>query len=656
MRVARDWWANLSNVTSGYLACRSRKLCQNFFVPAASAQPALKQETGLFASAGKQTTVITLLLIVITLAVYNPVVSHPFVNYDDDRYVTANAHVRNGLSAETIRWAITSTDQANWHPLTWISHAVDVQLFRLNPTGHHFSSLLIHSANVTLLFLLLMWATGRIAPSTLAALLFALHPINVESVAWVAERKNVLCAFFFLLSLGAYGWYVKKQGWRRYFVVAVCFVAALASKPMAITLPFALLLIDAWPLGRIRRWLAPSPHVEQKPLSFLILEKLPLLLLSIASAVITIVAQQSGGAMRASTQFSLGLRLANAVHSYALYLWKFVWPAHLAPMYPHPGNSLSGAVVALCAAGLVAVSAAVFAKPRNGYLAAGWLWFLGTMVPVIGLIQVGDQAMADRYAYIPFLGLFVMFAFGLADVLQRLFPENDERQHVAIASIALVLLCSLALTTRAQLSYWQNNESLWQHSLAVTDRNFIAQDNLAGALLLAGKTDEAASHSYSAAQINPRDPMSHGNIGAYLLQKGQLPHAIEELKRVTQLTTDRGLLASAYANLGTAYRESGDSAQARQSYGESLRLNSGQASAWIGMGILVEQQGDLQQAAIDFGRGAELQPTPEAFLHLGRSLAHLDRNSEARLAFENALKLRPDFGDAQSALDSLGSK
>ena len=324
MRVARDWWANLSNVTSGYLACRSRKLCQNFFVPAASAQPALKQETGLFASAGKQTTVITLLLIVITLAVYNPVVSHPFVNYDDDRYVTANAHVRNGLSAETIRWAITSTDQANWHPLTWISHAVDVQLFRLNPTGHHFSSLLIHSANVTLLFLLLMWATGRIAPSTLAALLFALHPINVESVAWVAERKNVLCAFFFLLSLGAYGWYVKKQGWRRYFVVAVCFVAALASKPMAITLPFALLLIDAWPLGRIRRWLAPSPHVEQKPLSFLILEKLPLLLLSIASAVITIVAQQSGGAMRASTQFSLGLRLANAVHSYALYLWKFV--------------------------------------------------------------------------------------------------------------------------------------------------------------------------------------------------------------------------------------------------------------------------------------------------------------------------------------------
>jgi len=627
-------------------------------VPAVSAQPALKKEARLFASAEKQTTVTALLLVVITMAVYNPVVSHPFVNYDDDRYVTANPHVRAGLGGDTLRWAITSTDQANWHPLTWISHALDVQLFRLNPAGHHFTSLLIHSGNVALLFLLLVWGTGQIAPSALAALLFALHPINVESVAWVAERKNVLCTFFFLLSLGAYGWYAKTPGWRRYLLVAVCFIAALASKPMAITLPFVLMLVDGWPLRRIRGWSPPAAgsSLEQKSLSFLILEKLPLLLLSVGSAAITIVAQQSGGAMRAATQFSLEVRLANAVHSYALYLWKFVWPAALAPMYPHPGNTLGGASVAVSALALVVVSALVFAARRNGYLAVGWIWFLGTMVPVIGLIQVGDQAMADRYAYIPFLGLFVIFAFGLADALRQVSSESGKRESIKIASVALVLLCALTLVTRTQLSYWQNNETLWRHTLAVTDRNFIAQDNLGGALLLAGKTEEAATHFYAAAQINPLDPMSHGNIGAFLLEQGQLPRAIDELKRVTQLTADRGLLAGAYANLGTAYRESGDLTNARQNYEESLRLNAGQTNAWLGMGILLEQQGDLQPAALDFARVAELQPTPEAFFLLGRALAQMDRKSEARVAFENALKLQPGFAGAQAALDSLGSK
>ncbi len=626
--------------------------------------PALKKTSGLFESAEKRLTIVGLLLVVITLAVYNPAVSHPFVNYDDDRYVTANPHVRQGLTGETIGWAITSTDQANWHPLAWISHALDYQLFHLNPAGHHFTSVLIHAVNVALLFLLLVWATGQLGPSAFVALLFALHPINVESVAWVAERKNVLCTFFFLLTLGAYGWYAKKPNWQRYCTVAALFICALASKPMVITLPFVLLLLDYWPLGRVRGWAIPSSvlSVSQKSPTELAIEKLPLLLLSAASALITLAAQQSGGAMRSTQQFSLAARLGNAIHAYGMYLSKAVWPAQLAPLYPHPGNSLTTGQIAVAGVVLTVITTAVYRFRARRYLVAGWLWFLGTLVPVIGLIQVGDQAMADRYVYIPLIGLFVMIAFGVADFIQSRRTESAEASqatrstHVILAVVAAVcVLVLLSVATRRQLDYWQSSESLWRHALAVTDRNFIAQDNLGGALLLDGKTEEAFTHFYAAAQINPRDPMSRGNIGAYLLEQGQLGPAIDELNKVITLTTDNGLLASAHANLGTAYRQSGNDARARQSYDESLRLNPTQSNAWLGLGILVDQQGNSQQAALDFDRSAEIQPSSQAFLLLGRALAKLGRKAEARSAFENALKLQPDFTDAQKALDNLGS-
>jgi protein O-mannosyl-transferase len=635
-------------------------------VPVPPSRPSSKKtaESGLFASAEKRNAVAGLLLVVITLAAYNPVASHPFVNYDDDRYVTANPHVRQGLSDETIWWALTSTDQANWHPLTWISHALDYSLFRLNPAGHHFSSLLIHAANVALLFLLLAWSTRQIGPSVFVALLFALHPINVESVAWVAERKNVLCTFFFLLTLGAYGWYVRKAGGLRYLAVVALFICGLAAKPMVITLPFALLLVDYWPLGRIRGLTPPTPFLlsPQKTAAELALEKLPLVLLSAASAAITLVAQQAGGAMRSTRQFSFAVRLANAIHAYAVYLWLAVWPARLAPLYPHPGNSLTAAQIALPAVVLVTITALALRLRARRYLLAGWLWFLGTLVPVIGLVQVGDQAMADRYAYIPLIGIFAMVAFGIADLVRWRQGEpqiaSGKKVHRAYAIVAgaaaLIVLAMFTVATRVQLSYWQTSESLWRHTLAVTDRNFIAHNNLGGALLLEGKTEEAFSHFRTAAQINPRDPMSRGNIGAHLIELGQFGPAIDELQQVINLTSDRGLQADAYANLGTAYRQSGDPMKARESYEESLRINQSQPTAWLGMGILLDQQGDAQQAALDFARAAEIQPNPRAFFLLGRTLARLDRKAEARAAFENALKLQPDFADAQAALDSLG--
>src|SRR5450755_3529933 len=369
----------------------------------------------MFGSPEKRNPIVCLLLAVVTLALYNPVNRHPFVNYDDDRYVINNPHVRQGLTADTITWALTSTEQANWHPLTWMSHALDCSLFRLNPAGHHLTSILLHAVNVILLFLLLMWATNRLGPSLFVAALFALHPINVESVAWVAERKNVLCTFFFFAALIAYCWYARKPDWRRYLAFAGLFALGLMSKPMVITLPFVLLVMDYWPLNRIQGSPSGKLGIPQAPLSKLVIEKLPLLALSAASAVITMQAQRAGGAVRSSAQFSLGVRLENAVVAYATYLWKMIWPAHLAPLYPHPGDSLAVWQVAISAMVLLVVTGVVMRFRSRRYLLTGWLWFLGTLVPVIGLVQVGDQAMADRYAYIPLIGSFVMIAWGAAD-------------------------------------------------------------------------------------------------------------------------------------------------------------------------------------------------------------------------------------------------
>ena len=604
----------------------------------------------LFSSPEKRNVILCLLLVVATLALYNPVNRHPFVNYDDDRYVTDNPHVHNGLTGDTIIWSLTAMEQGNWHPLTWLSHALDWQLFHQNPTGHHFTSLLIHAANSVLLFLFLIYATGRVGPSWFVAALFAFHPINVESVAWVAERKNVLSTFFFLAALIAYCWYAKQPDWRRYLAFAGLFVLGLMSKPMVITLPFVLLLLDYWPLSRIQG----SPvdtDVPQSSFSRLLVEKLPLFALSAASAVITMQAQQEGGAMRSAAQFSLAVRLENAVVAYATYLWKMIWPLHLAPLYPHPGNSLPLWQVLISLLVMVAVTGAVLRFRSRRYLLTGWFWFLGTLVPVIGLVQVGDQAMADRYAYVPLIGIFVMIAWGAADLA-------DSRQigfsaRVIPGACVLLVLC---FATHRQLGYWSSSYDLWTHALAVTDRNFIAQDNLGGALLLLGKPDEAYPHFQAAAEINPNDPMSRSNLGAYLQAHGHLAEAIEQEKRVITLTSDAGLLASTYANLGTAYRQLGEEEKARESYDQALRLNGNQSNAYLGLGELLERQDRLDEAIKHYSRAVELRPSDTGFLLLGRALERAGRPAEALAAYQAALKLSPDMPEAQHAVDALSGK
>lgn len=597
-----------------------------------------EQKTALFASPEKRNAVVCLLLAVVTLALYNPVNRHPFVNYDDDRYVTENAHVRQGLTGDTISWALTSTEQANWHPLTWMSHALDVSLFHLNPAGHHFSSVLLHAINACLLFLLLMWATNRLGPSLLVAALFAVHPINVESVAWIAERKNVLCTFFFFLTLWAYGWYSQKPSWKRYLAVAALFVAGLASKPMVVTLPFVLLLLDYWPLTRGN---------EKPDWPKLTLEKLPLLALSVASAILTMHAQQAGGAVRTTTAVSLGSRFANAIHAYAMYLWKMIWPADLAPLYPYQGNSLPAWQVITAAIVLVGISAAVWKFRARRYLPVGWLWFLGTLVPVIGLVQFGEAAMADRYAYIPLIGIFVMIAFGIADLAQQ---RNLRFWPAVPAAAALV---ALAVTTHAQIGYWHSSESLWSHALEVTENNFVAEDNLGGALILEGKEEQAHAHFEAAALINPNDPLSHSNLGTYSLSHGLISEAIQQYQSALNLTSDSVLLAQTYANLGAAYRASGDSAKAQDNYNQSLRLNPNQFNAWLGLGLVAQQQGKLTEAISDLSRSVELKPSAQGYLALGRVFAESKRVPEALAAYEQALKISPDLVPAQQAIAAL---
>lgn len=602
--------------------------------------------TSLFASPEKRNAVVCLLLAVATLALYNPVNRHPFVNYDDDRYVTENHHVRQGLTGDTTKWALTSIEQANWHPLTWMSHALDVSLFRQNPAGHHFTSVLLHAINTILLFLLLMWATGRLGPSAFVAALFALHPMNVESVAWIAERKNVLCTMFFFLTLWAYGWYSRKPGWMRYLAVVALFAAGLASKPMVITLPFVLLLLDYWPLRRVH---GTETNASQPVFSWsrLVLEKLPLLALSAASAVITMLAQRTGGALRSTAQFPLDVRIANAIYAYSMYLWKMIWPARLAPLYPHPGNSLALWQVLVSVVFLIIVTAVALKFRRHGYPLVGWLWFLGTLIPVIGLVQVGDAAMADRYVYIPLIGIFVMIAFGVADIAQA----KKFRRWPAIPAAAV--FAALAFATHRQIDYWQSNVDLWSHALAVTKNNFIAEDNLGGALILDGKEEEAYPHFEAAARINPRDAMSHSNLGAYYESHHQMQAAIQECEAAILLTSDPGLLAHTYANLGAAQRALGADIPARDHFLHAVRLNPNQFNAWYGLGLLAERRGDFQEAIADLTRSLEIRPTVETYVALGRVLTRTGHVPEALSAYQQALSIDPGSAEAQQGADAL---
>ena len=598
------------------------------------------------ASPQKRNLAICLLLAVVTLALYSPAFGHPFIfNYDDDIYVNNNAHVKAGLTWETVRWALTSTESSNWHPATWLSHALDCMLYGLNPHGHHVTNVLFHVLNVVLLFLLLVRATGAAGRSFLVAALFAVHPFNVESVAWIAERKNVLSTFFFLLTLGAYGWYALKPSLKRYAAVAALFVLALASKPMVVTLPCVLLLLDYWPLRRIRGWSQFNPEaafpVPQAPLSRLVLEKLPLLALSAADCAVTFFAQRSGGAMR--LVLPLGVRLENAVYAYAMYVWKAFWPAWLAVFYPHPGATLAVWRLGVAALFLLAVSALVWwQRAVRPYLIVGWLWFLGTLVPVIGLVQVGEQAIADRYAYVPLIGIFVVAVWGAADL-----ADSRQVSFRSRAKAAAIVLAIFSLFTIDQLRYWRSAVDLWAHAVDVTKDSFLGEEDLGAALLATDRYAEALPHFQKAVKLRPSDPGPHLNLAGDLALSDRPRDAVLEYETAIPLTSDPEMRLSAYTTLGRLYSNLGEYAKARASYQAALRIDPQKSSAREGLAKV-----ELSDAI----RNAVETPSGEAYLRLGQLFQQEGRAPEARAAYEQALQLNPKLGDARKALDALNQQ
>jgi hypothetical protein len=519
--------------------------------------------------------VLALLLALATVALYYPVHFHPFVNYDDSLYVTENDQVEAGLSWPTVKWAFTTFEVGTWHPLSWMSHALDCQLFGLDPSGHHDVNLLLHTLNVVLLFWVLQAATGYVGRSAMVAALFALHPVNVESVAWIAERKNLLSMLFFLLALGSYRWYAREPRVHRYLAVVFLYAMGLLAKPQVITFPFVLLLWDYWPLQRMfpadrKSETLANADIPVRSFSWLVLEKLPLFALSAASAVITMAAARTD---TDKMLYSRHIRIEAAIVSYVQYLKQAFWPSRLAVFYPHPGNSLRPWHVYAALFVLVAITALVFEARGRRYLLMGWLWFVGTLVPMLGLQPVGYKGMqgiADRYAYLPFVGLFIMICWGVAGLVPKRWTGA---RSAGLVGLSLAVLLTQAVIARRQIGYWSDNVQLWSHALQVTGPNWLAENNLGKILMSQGQQEAGIGHFYRAVAIYPDDPVSNMNIALYEQQHGDLPDAVTHFKIAITVSHDAKLRIAALNNLGQVYTDLGDAARARECFAAASHLS-----------------------------------------------------------------------------------
>ena len=589
------------------------------------------------------TVPLALVLLVVTIALYSQVRSHDFINYDDDGYVYKNADVTSGLNLRTLKWSLTTTEQYNWHPLTWLSHALDCHLFGLDAGFHHLVSAFIHVLNALLLFFVLQRATRAIGRSFMVAALFALHPFNVQSVAWVAERKNVLSMLFLLLAIGAYVWYSQEPQRRRFLVVVTLFALALLSKPMAVTLPFLLLLLDYWPLGRLAGF-DSSPRFAAPSQSFmhLLWEKWPLFVLSLASCVITVWAQRAGGAVRTLHVYPLGERFRNGLCSYVAYIWKTFWPSKFALFYPHSEPSIGWWKPAAALILLSAISVGVWKqRATRPYLLVGWLWFLGALIPMIGIVQVGDQAMADRYAYLPLIGIFVMVVWGIDDLFRVPAVGPALRWSVAVACLGIISL----LTVR-ELGCWQNSVSVWSRTLEVTTGNATAEHNLAEAFAERGQTDEAAQHFLNAVNLDPKDFSSRVNLGSYYGAHGRPQDAIREFTAVVTLTdqgpvssSDRWLRASAQFDMGLAYILLQDYANALVNF---------QAAAQADSGIVNRSIDTLVQSL-------ESNPAEQGYVQLSLLMRARGEKEGASTVLENASRENPEYVKTRQLLSYLKS-
>jgi Tfp pilus assembly protein PilF len=600
---------------------------------------------------GRLVLFLATLLAVGSVVLYAPALQNGFVNFDDPDYVTRNVHVLQGLSWANLKWAFgTDNPAANWHPLTWISHMLDVQLYGTNAAGHHFTNVLLQTLDVIILFLLLERATSHPLRSAAVAALFALHPLNVESVAWVTERKAVLCMFFLLLTLWAYGWYVRKPGIGRYLCALSFFALALMSKIMVISLPFALLLLDYWPLRRLSH-AEESAEKRGLPSSvlMLVIEKIPLLLLAAAAGWMTLHVNRREGALAAAMPFSW--RLKNVVYSYGAYLGKAIWPSRLAVFYPHPENSLPWWKVIIAALIVASISGMVWRFRARPYLVVGWLWYLGTMVPMIGIVQSGRQGMADRFMYIPMLGLFVAAVWLLADWASRLHL----RQGIAAASFVL-LVSPYAYLTRKQIGYWRDSYTLFSRTLQVTNNNGIAENNMGVALMERGQADLAEVHFESAVHLVPGIASAHYNLGVLLQRQNRAEQAAHEYRIAIVVSANPIEAAQAHNNLGILYLTSRNYTAALPELNAAIALNPNEQNSYIGRGTIELGSWNYPAAVADFARAAAIAPSPLACFWLGRALEGQGDYPRAESAYARALQLSPRMTEARTRLDALHGK
>jgi tetratricopeptide (TPR) repeat protein len=602
------------------------------------------------------------MLVLVTIALYWPATSYDFVNYDDPEFLTANPHVQRGLSWEGVRWAFGNTEQAvYWAPLMWLSHMLVCQFFGLNAWGHHLVNVLLHATNTALVFLLLRRMTGATWRCLVVAALFGLHPLRVESVAWVTERKDVLSAFFWMLALWAYSRYVEVQSPEsnvqspptasnnthhasrithhasrftfhvsRYYLLSLFFFAlGLMSKPMVVTLPCVLLLLDYWPLGRFQHNRARG----------LVMEKIPFFALALAASVVTFVVQSHGGAVAGGEKLPLGARGGNALISYCRYVGKMFWPTDLAVFYPHPGYWPIGKVL-LAGGLLLGISALLFAKRRRyPFLLVGWLWYCGTLVPAIGLVQSGDQAMADRFTYLPSLGVLVLAVWGAYELARR---WHYGVVALSVAASTAILLCMVL--TRQQLGYWKDSETLFRHALEVTEKNEVAYNNLGSALDEKGQTDEAIRQYQEALRLKPDDATAHGNLGIALARKGQTDEAIRQYQEALRLKPD---YAEPHYSLGNVLARAGQIDEAMREYQEAVRLKPDYAAAHNNLGFALVRKGQMDQAIRQYQEAIRLKPDyAGAHYNLGFALVRLGQTDEAIRQYQEALRLKPDYAEA----------
>jgi len=574
-------------------------------------------------------------LLLAIFLVFGQTLRHGFVNYDDPLYVQENPHVTQGLTAEGIGWAFTTCHGSLWGPLTWLSHLADCQFHGLNAGGHHLTNVLLHAASTILLFLVLWRMTGDLWPSAFVAAVFAIHPLQAESVAWVAERKGLLSGLFFMLTLAAYVGYVRHAfSMVRYLTVVAVFALGLMAKPVLVTLPFLLLLLDYWPLGRLS---SPEADGQDKQRSFpwrFVVEKLPLLALAAAACVATPLAQ--GSAVVSLDVIPLSVRISNALVSYVAYVEKLFCPTGLAVFYPHPGTSLPIGEAAGAFVALAVVSVGVFwGRRKFPYLFVGWFWYLGMFVPMIGLVQIGTHAMANRYMYLPQIGLCIALAWGVAETLAT-WP----RWRWACGIITALVLFGLINFAWQQTSYWRDSKTLWNHALACTSRNATAHNNLGLALADRKETDKAIAQYREALKINPNFTDAHNNFGVALAGRGQTDKAIAHFQRA--LTVNSNLEKTHY-NLGNALARRGELDEAVAHYRRALEINPGLVGAYCSLGSVLARQGDLVEAADCLQKALKIKPDhADVRYNLGVILDRQGHVADAMIQWREAVRRQPN--------------